>query len=76
MSKTLATRFVLALVVAAVAVPSCPGRAPLRGGVTHWQCGATALNREYHLGRFAVPATAATNAKPAWLKAWRHADVR
>src|SRR3954471_2905398 len=27
------------------------------------------LNREYHLGRFAVPASAATNATPTWLKA-------
>jgi hypothetical protein len=30
---------------------------------------STGLNREYHLGRFAVPASAATNAKPAWLRA-------
>jgi ABC-type transport system involved in cytochrome c biogenesis permease subunit len=27
------------------------------------------LNREYHLARFAVPATAASTAKPAWLTA-------
>jgi hypothetical protein len=27
------------------------------------------LNREYHLGRFAVPATAATTIRPAWLTA-------
>jgi hypothetical protein len=27
------------------------------------------LNREYHLGRFAVPATAGTTAKPPWIRA-------
>jgi hypothetical protein len=67
MGKTRNT-ILLALVVAAVAVPTAQA-----GATPGWRQAlavrSEALNREYRLGRFAVPATAATNAKPAWLKA-------
>jgi hypothetical protein len=58
----------LALVVAAVGIPGANA-----GTEPTWRHAldvrSTELNREYHLGRFAVPATAGTTAKPPWLKA-------
>ena len=58
----------LALVVAAVGIPGANA-----GTTPTWRHAlavrSTELNREYHLGRFAVPATAGTTAKPAWLTA-------
>ena len=58
----------LALVVAAVGIPGANA-----GTTPTWRHAlavrSTELNREYHLGRFAVPATAGTTAKPPWLKA-------
>jgi hypothetical protein len=62
------TTICLTLVIAAVGIPGAHA-----GTTPAWQHAlavrSTALNREYHLGRFAVPASAATNAKPAWLTA-------
>lgn len=62
------TTICLTLVIAAVGIPGAHA-----GTTPAWQHAlavrSTALNREYHLGRFAVPASAATNAKPAWLRA-------
>jgi hypothetical protein len=67
MGKTRNT-ILLAVVIAAVSVPSASA-----GATPTWRHALTvrseALNRDYHLGRFAVPAAAATNRKPAWLKA-------
>ena len=68
MGKTRNT-ILLAAVIAAVGVPSASGRdhpdvAPRAGRAERRRRTAT-----YHLGRFAVPAAVATNAKPAWLKA-------
>jgi len=67
MSKTRNT-ILLAVVIAVVGVPSASA-----GATPTWRHAlavrSEARNRDYHLGRFAVPAAAATNAKPAWLKA-------
>jgi hypothetical protein len=67
MSKTRNT-ILLAVVIAVVGVPSASA-----GATPTWRHAlavrSEARNRDYHLGRFAVPAAAATTATPAWLKA-------
>jgi hypothetical protein len=66
--STTRNTILLAVVIAAVGVPSASA-----GTTPTWRhalaARSEALNRDYHLGRFAVPAAAATNAQPAWLKA-------
>jgi hypothetical protein len=66
--STTRNTILLAMVIAAVGVPSA-----FAGTTPTWRhalaARSEALNRDYHLGRFAVPAAAATNAQPAWLKA-------
>jgi hypothetical protein len=58
----------LALVVATVGISSA--HADTTPAWHHaLEVRSVGLNREYHLGRFAVPAAAATNSKSAWLMA-------
>jgi hypothetical protein len=67
MSRT-RTMIVLGLAIASIGAPAAQAAAP-----STWrhalEVRSTEMNREYHLGRFAVPASAASAAKPAWLMA-------
>ena len=65
---SIGTTIGLALVIATVGVPGA-NAAPTPTWRHALAVRSTALNREYRLGRFAVPATAGTTAKSAWLAA-------
>lgn len=64
------TRFAICLALVVAAVGAAGAQAETTPTWRHaLEARSTGLNREYHLGRFAVPASAATDAKPAWLVA-------